>query len=112
MNVGARRMPDRAIWGGGEQRERAIISWLKLPGALMSSKYDRDVRLAKRVTLNVAAIYLATFKRADDGGNFQAAKTLLEKHNIGQNVGRVRELRPRSGERSYDTVSRNSQRRE
>jgi hypothetical protein len=52
----------------------------------MSSKYDLDVRLAKRVTLNVAAIYLPTFKRADDGGNFQAAKTLLDKHNIGLNV--------------------------
>jgi len=50
------------------------------------SKNDRDVRLAKRVTLNVAAIYLPTFKRVNDGGNFNAAKTLLEKHNIGLQV--------------------------
>jgi hypothetical protein len=50
------------------------------------SKNDRDVRLAKRVILNVAAIYLPTFNMANDGGNFQAAKTLLEKHNIGLQV--------------------------
>ncbi len=46
----------------------------------------RDFRLTKRVALNVAAIYLPTFKKADDGGNFQAAKTLLQKHNIGLEV--------------------------
>jgi hypothetical protein len=50
------------------------------------SKNDRNVRLTKRVTLNVAAIYLPTFKLANDGGNFAAAKTLLEKHNIGLQV--------------------------
>ncbi len=50
------------------------------------SRNDRDVRLTRRVTLNVAAIYLPTFARADDGGNFEAARTLLEKHNIGLNV--------------------------
>jgi hypothetical protein len=50
------------------------------------ARNDRDVRLTKRVTLNVAAIYLPTYKQANDGGNFQAAKTLLEKHNIGLQV--------------------------
>lgn len=50
------------------------------------SRNDRDVRLAKRVTLNVAAVYLPTYKLANDGGNFKAAQTLLEKHNIGLHV--------------------------
>lgn len=50
------------------------------------SRNDRDVRLTRRVTLNVAAIYLPTFMKPDDGGNFEAAKTLLERHNIGLNV--------------------------
>jgi hypothetical protein len=50
------------------------------------SRNDRDVRLAKRVTLNVAAIYLPTYKRPDDGGNFKAAEAILEKHNIGLQV--------------------------
>jgi hypothetical protein len=47
---------------------------------------DHNFRLAKRVTLNVAAIYLPTFKLPNDGGNFKAAATLLEKHNIGLSV--------------------------
>lgn len=49
-------------------------------------KNDLNVRLDKRVTLNAAAIYLPSYSRADDGGNFAAAKTLLEKHNIGLTV--------------------------
>ena len=49
-------------------------------------KNDRDFRLAKRVTLNVAAIYLPTFTRTDDGGNFEAARILLDKYNIGLTV--------------------------
>ena len=50
------------------------------------ARNDRNVRATKRVTLNVAAIYLPTFNRTDDGGNFKAAATLLEKHNIGLQV--------------------------
>ncbi len=49
-------------------------------------KNDRDFRLNKRIFLNVAAIYLPTFTRTDDGGNFEAARTLLDKHNIGLTV--------------------------
>jgi hypothetical protein len=50
------------------------------------ARNDRDVRLDKRVTLNVAAIYLPSFTRFDDGGQFDAAKSLLDKHNIGLRV--------------------------
>lgn len=44
---------------------------------------DQSYRLPKRVTLNVAAIYLPTYNKPTDFGNFKAAETLLEKHNIG-----------------------------
>jgi hypothetical protein len=47
---------------------------------------DRNFRLANRVTLNVAAIYLPTFNLSNDGGNFKAAATLLDKYNIGLSV--------------------------
>lgn len=50
------------------------------------SRYDRDYRLPKRVTLNVAAIYLPTYRKSDDGGNFKAAEKLLEHHNIGMQL--------------------------
>jgi hypothetical protein len=55
-------------------------------GEASMSRNDRDFRLAKRVTLNAAAIYLPTYKLADDGGNFKAAKTLLDQYNIGLEV--------------------------
>ena len=44
---------------------------------------DQSYRLPKRVTLNVAAVYLPTYKESNDFGNFKAAEALLEKHNIG-----------------------------
>lgn len=47
---------------------------------------DHDFQLSTRVTLNVAAIYLPTFKLAGDNGNFKAAETLLDKYNIGLTV--------------------------
>jgi hypothetical protein len=47
---------------------------------------DRNYRLKNRVTLNAAAIYLPSFKRNDDMGNFQAAETRLEEYNIGLQV--------------------------
>lgn len=47
------------------------------------SRYERDYRLPKRVTLNVAAIYLPTYAKSNDGGNFRAAEKLLDHHNIG-----------------------------
>lgn len=50
------------------------------------SRYDRDIRLTKRVTLNVAAIYLPTYKKSHDMGNFKTAENKLEEHNIGLRV--------------------------
>ena len=50
------------------------------------SKNDTNFRLANRVTLNIAVIYLPTYFQADDMGNLSAAKDLLEKHNIGLQV--------------------------
>ena len=46
----------------------------------------RDYKLPTKVNLNVAAIYLPTYKKTDDMGNFKAAETLLAKHNIGLTV--------------------------
>jgi hypothetical protein len=47
---------------------------------------DRNHRLKNRVTLNVAAIYLPSYKKSDDMGNFQTAEELLDKYNIGLQV--------------------------
>ena len=44
---------------------------------------DKDYRIPKKVILNVAAVYLASYTKTNDFGNFKAAETLLEKHNIG-----------------------------
>lgn len=50
------------------------------------SKYDREFKLSKRVTLNAAAVYLPTYSKTDDMGNFKAAEEMLDKYNIGLSV--------------------------
>ncbi len=48
--------------------------------------YDLGYRLPKKVTLNIAVFYTATYSGADDRGTIKAAKDLLETHNIDLNV--------------------------
>ena len=52
----------------------------------MPTEEARDYKLPSRVILHVAAIYLPTYKKADDLGQFKAAETLLAKYNIGLSV--------------------------
>ncbi|PQO34136.1 hypothetical protein DTL21_11385 [Bremerella cremea] len=44
---------------------------------------SRDYKAAKRVILQTAAVYLPSYKKPDDMGNFAAAEKLLDKYNIG-----------------------------
>lgn len=46
----------------------------------------RGYKAAKRVILQAAAVYLPSYKKPDDMGNFAAAETLLDKYNIGLDV--------------------------
>jgi len=66
--------------------ERTVVCLTRMVEAAIMSGNDRNFRLKKRVTLNVAAIYLPTFSRPNDMGNFRAAADLLEKYNIGLRV--------------------------
>ncbi len=50
------------------------------------SAFDTNFRLHKRVTLNVAALYLPSYFLPDDHGTLKAARTLLEAHNIGLRI--------------------------
>lgn len=52
----------------------------------MTSPYDTDFRLEKRVTLSVAALYLESYSGTDDMGNFDKAEEFLDKYNIGLKI--------------------------
>jgi hypothetical protein len=47
---------------------------------------DKNYKLPSRVILHAAAVYLPTYKKTDDMGNFKAAETFLAKYNIGLSV--------------------------
>lgn len=52
----------------------------------MADEEPRDYKLPSRVILHAAAVYLPTYKKTDDMGNFKAAETMLAKYNIGLSV--------------------------
>jgi hypothetical protein len=52
----------------------------------MPTEEPRDYKLPSRVILHTAAVYLPTYKKTDDLGQFKAAETMLNKYNIGLSV--------------------------
>lgn len=47
---------------------------------------SHDYKASKRVILHTAAVYLPSYSKEDDMGNFEKAAELLDKYNIGLSV--------------------------